>query len=97
MPIIRNVSPLGDLDVPLLRQIVQAGSEVETTAEHAATLLAQSENFAAVDEDAHAIADSLFYTPAHAVDALEPTNPAGDADDSSKQQVADSAASEDTK
>ena len=45
MPIIRNVSPIGDLDVPLLRRIVPAGAEVEVTDAQAKTLLAQPGNW----------------------------------------------------
>ncbi|MHA7270400.1 hypothetical protein [Arthrobacter sp. HLT1-20] len=45
MPIIHNVSPIGDLDVPLLRCIVRAGEEVEVTKDQADTLLAQAINW----------------------------------------------------
>lgn len=38
---IRNDSPLGDLDVPLLRRVVKAGEVVEVTDEHAEILLQQ--------------------------------------------------------
>jgi hypothetical protein len=45
MPLIRNVSPLGDLDVPLLGRILAAGEEVDVPKETAALLLAQPDNF----------------------------------------------------
>lgn len=41
MPQIQNVSPIGDLDVPLLRRIVRAGEVVDVTDEQAARLLPQ--------------------------------------------------------
>lgn len=41
MPTIRNVSPTGDLDVPLLRQVVKAGESVTVSVEHAERLLPQ--------------------------------------------------------
>ena len=45
MPTIRNVSPIGDLDVPLLRCIVRAGEEIEVTKDQADALLAQPSNW----------------------------------------------------
>ena len=48
MPQIQNVSPIGDLDVPLLRRIVRAGEVVDVTDEQAARLLPQ-EIWAAVE------------------------------------------------
>ncbi len=45
---IRNVSPYGDLDVPLLGVVVLAGETVDVTAEQAKILLDQTENWAAV-------------------------------------------------
>lgn len=39
--LIRNVSPVGDLDVPLLRRTVRAGEAVEVSEDRAARLLAQ--------------------------------------------------------
>lgn len=42
---IRNVSPYGDLDVPLLGVIVLAGETVDVTDENAAVLLEQVENW----------------------------------------------------
>lgn len=46
---IKNVSPLGDLDVPALRRVVAAGEVVEVAdAAVAANLLEQSANWAPV-------------------------------------------------
>jgi hypothetical protein len=45
MTLIRNVSPRGALDVPLLDRSVDAGEVVEVSAEHAAILLQQVDNW----------------------------------------------------
>ncbi len=45
MPLIRNVSPLGDLDVPLLGRILAAGEEVDVPKAAAVLLLEQPDNF----------------------------------------------------
>lgn len=50
MPKLKNVSPLGDLDVALLGRVVEAGEVVEVTAKQAEQLGAPSENFALVRE-----------------------------------------------
>ncbi|WP_411732185.1 hypothetical protein [Paeniglutamicibacter sp.] len=42
-----NVSPRGDLDVPLLGSVVKAGEQVTVSEEFAKQLLAQTENFVA--------------------------------------------------
>lgn len=47
---ITNVSPVGDLDVPLLGRIVHAGETVEVTDDQAATLAAQASNWQAVTD-----------------------------------------------
>lgn len=52
---IKNVSPFGALDVPLLGVIVEAGETVDVTDEQAAVLLLQDLNFAPVGADAKAI------------------------------------------
>jgi hypothetical protein len=54
MPVIKNVSPLGALDIPLLRRVVEFGEEVEVKAEHAAVLLEQ-DIYEAVDKAAKTI------------------------------------------
>lgn len=63
MPLIRNVSTSGDLDVPLLRRTVEAGETVEVTDEQAENLLVPSDhpspNYAPADDAAQAIVDRL--------------------------------------
>lgn len=49
MPKIRNICPRGDLDVPLLGRVVEAGQVVDVTAEQAARLLPQVDNWATVE------------------------------------------------
>ncbi len=51
MPHIRNISPLGDLDIPLLGRVVAAGEVVEVTEEQAAVLLDQAVNYEPVTAD----------------------------------------------
>lgn len=50
--LLRNVSPYGDLDVPLLRRVVARGEEFEVTGEQARVLLAQEENYEPADAGA---------------------------------------------
>jgi hypothetical protein len=68
---IRNQSPYGALDVPLLARegepyddhgegCVAAGEELEVTEDQARRLLPQRENWAPADAEAQAIADELF-------------------------------------
>lgn len=45
MPKIKNVSPFGDLDVPLLGRVIAAGESVEVTDEQAEVLLQQPDNY----------------------------------------------------
>lgn len=49
MPVLKNVSPRGDLDIPLIRATVAFGEEFEVSAEHAKILLDQPENFVKAD------------------------------------------------
>ena len=49
--LIRNVSPRGDLEVPLLRCVVLAGEVVDVTAEQADLLLPQVDNWQPADID----------------------------------------------
>lgn len=55
--LITNDSPLGDLDIPLLGRIVEAGETVEVTDEQAAILLAQHNIFIPADQDAQDVAE----------------------------------------
>jgi hypothetical protein len=45
VPTVQNVSPLGDLDVPLLRRVVKAGEVVDVAVDQAAALLEQPSNW----------------------------------------------------
>jgi len=59
MPAIKNVSPYGALDVPLLRRVVDAGETVDVSDAEAEVLLAQADNFAPADAAAQTVADRL--------------------------------------
>jgi hypothetical protein len=59
MPKIKNVSPLGDLDVPLLRAVIDAGETVTVTEDQARVLLLQPDNYEPADRAAKAIAADL--------------------------------------
>lgn len=48
---IKNMSPLGDLDVPLLGRVVKSGEVVEVSPEHAQQLLRQGDLWQATDSD----------------------------------------------
>lgn len=48
--LLRNVSPRGALDVPLVGRVVEHRETFEVTAEQGKRLLAQPENFEQVDE-----------------------------------------------
>lgn len=56
---IKNVSPFGELDVPLLRRIVGPGEIVEVDEEHARLLLIQPFHYAPADPDAEAFLKAL--------------------------------------
>jgi hypothetical protein len=53
---IKNVSPFGDLDIPLLGRVVAAGEIVEVTDEEAEILLQQESNYQPVGKPARGIA-----------------------------------------
>lgn len=53
MPKIKNISPFGDLEVPLLGVIFEHGTILDVTDEQAEILLRQSDNFQAWGEAAH--------------------------------------------
>jgi hypothetical protein len=55
MPKIKNVSPLGDLIIPALNDlIVKAGESAEVSDEAAASLLQQTENWVSADKSSAA-------------------------------------------
>jgi hypothetical protein len=45
MPTLRNISPYGDLDFPLLGRVITAGETFELTAEQAKHVVYPSERF----------------------------------------------------
>lgn len=56
MPTLRNVNPLGEVDLPLIGRTLGAGEEFDVTDAQAALLLAQAGNYEAVDaEDLNAL------------------------------------------
>jgi len=59
MPKLKNTSPLGALDVPLLRRVVDAGEVFETTEDQARVLLLQHDNYQPADKAAKTLAASL--------------------------------------
>ena len=52
---IKNISPLGDLDVPVLGLTVKAGATVDVADDVAASLLEQKNNWAPADKAAASI------------------------------------------
>jgi hypothetical protein len=63
MPKIKNVSPLGDLIIPALGIEIKAGASADVSDEAAASLLEQSENWAAADKAAASISTALSDDP----------------------------------
>ena len=57
MPTIRNVSPYGALDVPLLRRIVAAGETTEVTDEQATMLGVPNEHWDTVSTHQEQVED----------------------------------------
>ena len=56
---IKNVSPLGALDVPLLRTVVEAGQVIDVTEDQARALLLQPDNYEPADRPAKSLAADL--------------------------------------
>jgi hypothetical protein len=59
MPKIKNVSPFGDLDVPLLGRIFEAGTILDVTDEQAEVLLRQEDNFKPWGEPAQKVQNKV--------------------------------------
>lgn len=59
MPRLKNISPLGALDVPLLRRIVDAEEIIDVTEDQARVLLLQPDNYQPTDKAAKALAADL--------------------------------------
>jgi hypothetical protein len=58
MPKIKNISPLGELYIPSLNLTVKAGESAEVSAEAAASLLEQTDNWAAADKAASLLSNA---------------------------------------
>ena len=85
MTIIKNVSPLGELDVPLLGRFLAAGEEIEVSTEAAERLLPQAENYAPVDDEAKAILAKIYGDP----EADDPDEGEGETDEPADEPAAD--------
>lgn len=59
MPKLKNTSPLGDLDVPLLRRVIETGEVFEVTEDQARVLLLQPDNYQPADKAAKTLAAAL--------------------------------------
>jgi hypothetical protein len=59
MPKLKNISPLGALDVPLLHTIVEADQTFDVSEDQARVLLQQPDNYAPVDKAAKTLAAAL--------------------------------------
>lgn len=59
MPKIKNVSPFGDLEVPLLGRVFEQGSVIEVSDADAEILLAQTDNFKPWGPEAREIRDDV--------------------------------------
>lgn len=59
MPKLKNISPLGALDVPLLRRVVEADEIVDVTEDQARVLLLQPDNYQPADKAAKTLAADL--------------------------------------
>lgn len=58
MPKIKNISPLGELYIPSLNVTVKAGESAEVSAEAAASLLEQTDNWVAADKAASLLSNA---------------------------------------
>lgn len=50
MPTLRNINPLGAVELPLIRRVLEAGEEFEVSDEIAEHLLEQTTNYELVTE-----------------------------------------------
>lgn len=69
----KNVSPLGDLEIPSLDRIVKHDEEFDVPVDIAPLLAAQTEHFASVDEAAHTATTEALAAWADLAPADEPT------------------------
>ncbi|MEB0001603.1 hypothetical protein QN357_01460 [Cryobacterium sp. RTC2.1] len=80
MPKYRNVSPLGDLDTPIVGRIVEAGEVIELPAERAVFLVGQDETWEPADDEARALANPEPTPPDTAPTADTPAEPPASTD-----------------
>ena len=59
MPKLKNTSPLGALDVPLLRRVVEADEVFDVSDDQARVLLLQHDNYQPADKAAKTLAADL--------------------------------------
>lgn len=76
--IIKNVSPLGELDVPLLGRFIDYGEEFEVSKDQAERLLPQAENYEPVDDEAKAVLAAINGEEEAAADEATDPEPAPD-------------------
>lgn len=88
LPIIKNVSGLGELDVPLIRKFVKFGEEVEVAVAHAENLLAQYVNWDAVNDEAKAIVAKIRAAEAARNAVVEPAHHIAPVSDSAPAEPA---------
>lgn len=67
--LIRNVNPLGAVEVPLLGQVVDRDATVDVDQEEAERLLPQRMNWAPADEASQAVLDQIAQAERDAADA----------------------------
>lgn len=72
---IKNVSPYGDLEVPLLRMVFLAGETVAVTEDQARRLLPQVGNYEPADAEARAVLAEITAPPAEDHVAEAPATP----------------------
>jgi hypothetical protein len=78
---VKNISPFGHLDVPLVGRVVEAGEVFDATEEQAALLLMQPFHYAPGDKAAEAFLKALQpaeEVPAVAAPAAESTDASGE-------------------
>jgi hypothetical protein len=72
---VKNISPFGDLDVPLLGQIFPAGAILDLPDEQAEVLLRQTDNFQAWGDKAHRVQNKALKADAAVQDSGEGVAP----------------------
>lgn len=75
---VKNISPFGHLDVPLLGRVVEAGEVFEALDEEAALLLVQPFHYAPADKAAESFLKALLDAQAPAEEPPADAAPAAD-------------------